>query len=266
MSWADDRDRRVFGSDQITRQGCEWYPSGEAETTLFDFLSMPLFDGGAVLERFRRLPGAIFREDSVCSKERFVYVPGVRLDRVVLVAHADTVFDFDYDCRVIQNRLYRDGSRIHSRGLPIGADDRAGCALLWLLRGSGHSLLIVDGEEVGCVGSRWLMESNPDIASEINAHSFMVQFDRMHGTDFKTYDVGTEPFKRFISDATGYSDAGADSFTDICELCRGICGVNLSVGYYDPHTFHEYLDIDEWMHTLSAASCLIEGNLPQFRF
>ena len=111
--------------------------------------------------------------------------------------------------------------------------------MLWQLRDSGHSLLVTDGEEAGGIGSLWLMEHNGDIAREINEHSFMVQLDRKNGGDFKTYDTGTTEFKEYIAAETGYTDAGNDSFTDICHLSRDICGVNFSVGYYAPHTDSE---------------------------
>ena len=42
--------------------------------------------------------------------------------------------------------FYRSG--VYDEG--IGADDRAGCAILWLLKDSGHSLLVTNGEEIGC--------------------------------------------------------------------------------------------------------------------
>ena len=43
------------------------------------------------------------------------------------------------------------------------------------------------------------------------------------------------------------------SFTDICTLCDGICGVNLSVGYYCEHQRNEFIVIDEWLNTLNVA-------------
>jgi hypothetical protein len=67
---------------------------------------------------------------------------------------------------LLSNGVFQSANRI--RG--IGADDRAGCAILWLLKDLGHSLLITDGEEKGGIGSKWLMNDteNADIAEEIN--------------------------------------------------------------------------------------------------
>src|SRR5436309_8786954 len=81
---------------------------------------------------------------------RFLYIPGTRPDRVLLLAHADTVWDAKpgYPAPV----QYADG--VYSSQNPdlgIGGDDRAGCAILWELRALGHSLLLTSGEEKGCI-------------------------------------------------------------------------------------------------------------------
>ena len=67
----------------------------------------------------------------------------------------------------------------------------------------------------------------------------------------------TKDFTDFIEQHTGYEDAGIFSRTDIVVLCRDICGVNLSVGYYHEHTPSETLIFDEWFHTLTLAQQLL---------
>ena len=266
MCWADNRDRYITHED---RQRSESYRiddplTGGIDPALFTFLSMPLHSSDGVFERFAGLDGAICRADKAAAKERFIYVPGTRPDRALLVAHADTVFDEEYGNLPQPHTLHRCGDMIHGSGSPIGADDRAGCAMLWHMRASGHSLLITDGEEAGGIGSRWLMQENEDIAREINAHSFMVQLDRKNGADFKTYDVGTQAFKDYIAEETGFTDAGSDCFTDICLLSRELCGVNFSVGYYAPHTDCEYLNYREWIHSLRVVRSLLDKPLARF--
>ena len=65
-----------------------------ARETLERFLSFPLESARPVLEEFAHLPGAVavFEE----GKKSFVFVPGSREDRILLVAHADTVWDALY--------------------------------------------------------------------------------------------------------------------------------------------------------------------------
>ena len=237
----------------------------EAREALELMLSAPLDTPEPILRRFAALPGAVSHIKG--DKGDFVYVPGKRDDRVVLVAHSDTVWDKAYtgrDCRggfVCGEGIYSSESERHG----IGADDRAGCAILWLLRESGHSLLITDGEEHGQTGVSSIRRGYPDLFAELNAHCYMIQADRRNGTDYKFYDLPVSAeFRRFVTESTGYFDAGRFSRTDIVGLCRTVCGVNLSVGYHDEHTPDEYLDFDEWYNSL----CVIERMIapPQKRY
>ncbi|HPO62716.1 MAG TPA: M28 family peptidase [Candidatus Kapabacteria bacterium] len=233
------------------------------------FLEYPIWTSKPIFDKFKTIQNAIFREHNAKGKERFLFVNGTKESKVVLVAHADTVFDEFYkyspqkhsveienDCFIGKNQ---NGGRI-----ALGADDRAGCAILWALKDSGHSILITDGEEKGSIGSHWLIEQNPDIANIINQHQFMIQFDRQSSSDFKCYDVGTKEFRTFIKENTNYSEPNRSSYTDICTLCKEICGVNLSVGYYDEHTSYERINFNEWLHTLNVARKLLDEDLPKF--
>ncbi|TAN39732.1 MAG: hypothetical protein EPN25_10550 [Nitrospirae bacterium] len=234
---------------------------------LREFLEMPLFSGDAVFSRFHELPGAVLHGR---GPERFLYVRGTRDDRVLLVAHADTFWDRpDGPAEPGHKVIYSDGilsSSSDTHGL--GADDRAGCAMLWLLKDLGHSLFITDGEEQGGAGSSWLMGSaeHAGIAAEINdTHRFIVQFDRRNGTDFKCYTVGTDAFREYVRARTGYREPDRRSFTDIVTLCRSIAGVNLSIGYHHEHRPGEYLAFREWLHTLTLCRAwLAEKELPRF--
>ncbi len=225
---------------------------------LLEFLNMPLGETGEVFAGFRSLDGVLHRG---AWKRQFVYRPGTREDRVLLVAHADTVWNGG------RQDIVRENGIIRNRQGGLGADDRAGCAMVWLLKDLGHSLLIVDGEESGRQGSRWLMEVNPDIADDINeGHRFVLEFDRRNGRDYKCYEVGTAEFREYIAAATGYLDAGTGSFTDICTLCRKIPGANLSVGYRNEHTNRECLVAKDWQSTLDMSRrWLGEPGLPKFR-
>jgi hypothetical protein len=225
---------------------------------LLQFLNMPLGGTGEIFAKFRELDGAEHRGE---GKEQFLYRRGSRDDRVLLVAHADTVWSGSQQEIVYENGIIR-----NKKG-GLGADDRAGCAMVWLLRDLGHSLLIVDGEESGREGSKWLMEANTDIGNEINnEHNFVVEFDRCNGRDYKCYDVGTPEFRHYLEAVTGYAEPNRHSYTDIGTLCREIPGANLSVGYRDEHSDQEYLVEKEWQNTLDMCrKWLGEPGLPAFR-
>lgn len=233
---------------------------------LIEFLNYPLGSGQGIIHRFAKIEGAVHRGE---GSEQFVYIAGKRKDRVLLVAHADTVWD-ENDAIVNPN----DHTIIFNNGIissvtpdvGIGADDRAGCAILWLLKNIGHSLLVTNGEEQGGLGSDFLMDHNADIAEEINfSHRFAVQFDRMNGGDYKCYTVGSYDFRNYLDKETGYSEPDLCSYTDIVSLCRRITGVNLSIGYYDEHTENERLVLNEWLHTLEISRrWLASDYLPLF--
>ncbi len=251
--------------------GTDWYRRGCEKMINRDALEWILGlapeSSDSVLGFFGTLDGAVCRGT---SPARFVYIPGNRPDRVLLVAHADTVWEGPsaYTMKnefVEEVGIYRPNGSEPKRGL--GADDRAGCAILWVLRNMGHSLLITDGEEQGRLGSRFLMEdpANRDIAEEINnTHGFAVQFDRRNASDFKCYDVGTDEFRVYVAKMTGYTEPDRSSFTDITTICRRIPGVNLSVGYYKEHTLDEYLVLEEWLHTIDVAREWLSKPLPRF--
>ena len=230
--------------------------------TLLKFLEMPAESSQPVFDKFRQLPGSDFREGGK-QQQRFLYVPGSRDDKVLLVAHADTVWN---GLPPRRRSIVDLGGVLSEKGGRLGADDRAGCAILWLLKDIGHSLLVTDGEEQGVVGSRWLMNSNPDIADAINKeHQFAVEFDRRNAKDFKCYDVGTDEFRRYVAESTKYTEPDRFSFTDIILLCRGIPGVNLSIGYYDEHVASECLRMDEWCHTLKLCRSWLSSPMLRFR-
>lgn len=238
----------------------------QALSDLLEFLRMPLDSTNAIFTKFASIAGAIEYRSTTNSKQRFVYIQGTRSDRVVLVAHADTVRDEEYGN--IKNNYPKlsidNGIVTNTRGDILGADDRAGCAILWQLRQLGHSLLIIDGEEQSCIGSKWLKAEFPHIAKELNQHQFMLQFDRCNGNDFKCYEVGNDAFRKYIQKQTNYSEPDRFAYTDICILCEKICGANLSIGYYLEHTRNEYLVLDEWLQTLLLMQQMLSAKLPRF--
>ncbi|MBA4373225.1 MAG: hypothetical protein C0402_10240 [Thermodesulfovibrio sp.] len=230
---------------------------------LMEFLNLPLGRTDEVFNKFAEIPGAIHRGSGL---EQFIYIKGKRENRVLLVAHADTYWDKSYwDTDAPPQTLVGDGIIRNEHG-GLGADDRAGCAMIWLLKDMGHSILITNGEERGRHGSSWLMDDNLDIANDINdSHQFMIQFDRRGATDFKCYTVGTDDFREYISRVTGYSEPDRMSYTDIVSLCRKITGVNLSIGYYDEHDENEHLIVAEWQNTLDVCRrWLSDEDLPRF--
>lgn len=235
------------------------------EEALEWFLNAPISSPERVFAAFRSLPNA--REAHADGKRGYLYVPGTRQDRCLLAAHADTYYDEAYMGAVLENRaVFRDGAYRGVNGnASIGADDRSGCAMLWLLRSSGHSLLITDGEERGQIGARYLRDSDPELFRELNGHSFILQLDRRGGSDYKLYDVPvTDEFRDYIEAETGFTRAFGSGRTDIIVLCESVCGANLSVGYVHEHHSEELLRLEEWKNTLSIVRRMLAKPLKRY--
>lgn len=241
----------------------------EAFNILESFLNMDISITTEVFKKFQKLPGAIYEEDGEDPLKSFLYVPGKRENKIILIAHADTVWDECYrDGEVLENGylFFEDGLfKTDSDEVGIGADDRAGCAMLWLLRDSGHSLLITGSEEHGQTAAHWLMEEVPEIGDEINQiHQFAVELDVPGYRVYKTYTVGTPEFQKYVAKELGY-EFKERSRSDIDAICRDICGTNLSIGYYNNHSAQESLNFSEWYNTLKVVEKWIsKADLPRF--
>lgn len=202
-------------------------------------------------------------------QDGFVFLPGSLEPerRVLLVAHADTVWDGKLGKKGIEVRW--DGFRaVGSGSLGLGADDRAGCAMLWLMQSSGHSLLLTDEEETGCIGAGKAVAAKKD---ELAEHAFAVQMDRRGDCQAVFYSAATKEFQDWLLRALGEpwrKEWG--SFSDVAEICPriGINGVNLSAGFLDEHTSSETLLHDAWWRSVKAAERLSKlaegGRLPEF--
>lgn len=194
-----------------------------------------------------------------------MYSKGTREDAVVMVAHVDTVWKSRYNGSDRTPLHVADGRVSSARPITgIGADDRAGVALILELLDLGHSILLTDDEEIGMVGSRHLRRFAPEAFEEMQKHSFFVQFDRMGRVDFKCYSVGTDEFRNYVRVTTGLTEPNRSSFTDIVTLCRDVAGVNISVGYQHEHTPEEYLGLADWDFALHTARAWLSQPTPRF--
>ena len=235
----------------------------DSKAILDQFLSMPISSSQEVFEIFAQLPGAIWHKGEQ-PLQQFLYVPGTRKDRVVLAAHADTVWNTAYGnphTAVLEyaDGIYKSGSQLCG----IGADDRAGCAMVWALRNCGHSLLILDGEEKGKHGANYLKKSHPRLYRQLNRHRFMLELDWSGVGQCLFNQVDNSPeFKAYIQkDFTiGQSKGGCD----LQILCRDVCGANLSVGWHQWHKPQEFLVVSQWEENLETLKALLEKPQPRF--
>ena len=171
--------------------------------------------------------------------------------RPVLVAHLDTVHEITGSLT-----LHRLGRRLYAMDaddcaqIGVGGDDKCGivAAIAVAEKLPAFRLLFVVDEEVGCHGSRQI-----DLAHVADA-SLILQADRRGSTDFVhrigSLDLQSVEFRAAVKPllkARGYSPC-VGMMTDVEALVdrgAGVCAANLSAGYYNPHTSHEYVELDQ---------------------
>lgn len=169
---------------------------------------------------------------------------------VLLIAHLDTVHK--QKCTEITEL---NGKISSPQG--IGGDDRCGVFIIMnLLKTCRCSVLFCEDEEIGGQGARRFEKSKHIKNLGVN---YMLEFDRKGKNDAVFYSCDNKDFTEFICVTSGYEEAHG-SFSDISIIAptAGICAVNMSSGYYHPHTLDEYVIYDEMMRTVKAAKNLIE--------
>ena len=196
---------------------------------------------------FKRLAKK-FKVKTLISKGNFILVKGVA--PVMLVAHLDTV----HEQPVKDICVSADGNIIMSpQG--IGGDDRCGCFALVKVFQSAQVkpwLLFTCEEEVGGIGAKkfCLAHSQHQLPNELDNLKFLVELDRKSSCDAVYYHCDNPDFEAYITDK-GFKTAQG-SFSDISLIAPelGIAAVNLSSGYYSPHTLHEYIIRSELESTI----------------
>lgn len=190
-----------------------------------------------------------YSEDVLADEDGFLYAKGEI--PVLLVAHLDTVHK--KLCTEIKNEK---GKLSSPQG--IGGDDRCGVFIIMnVIKKHKCSVLLCEDEEIGCVGAKKF--ANTDYIEDLGVN-YMIEFDRKGADDAVFYSCDNADFTKFVVAATKYIKAYG-SCSDISTLmpASGIAAVNLSCGYYNPHTTTEYVIYNEMMDTVDAASALIEA-------
>ena len=144
----------------------------------------------------------------------------------------------------------------------LGADDKNGIwiALKCLKKYDTLKVAFFVGEEVGCVGSsKACIEFFDDTR-------FVIQPDRRGCKDLVTSIGFTELCSKEFLDSTNYTDYGYEEsdgmLTDVLslkELGLPVSCINLSCGYYEPHTSNEFVVKDDLINCLALVEYIIEN-------
>ena len=245
---------KILGKFKLKmKQQNVFLPKNNDQKVLLHFLKMPLSSTKEIFNKFALLPNACTYNDR--NNNGFVFVSKNNAT-ITLVAHADTVFHKNSSANILEKHgvLYSGDPEVG-----LGADDRAGCAICWLMRNEPVNILITSGEEKGALGSAFLKEEHPEVLKLIQKSKYVLQFDKKNGNEYKTYHIPvTKRFKEFIEKNYQFVHVCGGSGTDIVNLCSDkVCGANLSIGYYNPHTTKEYLVLSEWQNVLDKTRALL---------
>lgn len=182
---------------------------------------------------------------------------------IALVAHVDTVFPYP------PHKVYYDREE-NVMWSPTGAgfDDRAG--VFMILQILQHTklrphIILTTGEEKGGVGAFALVDRFEHCP--FNELKYVIQLDRRGANDCVFYDCINRDFINYISSFGFVERIG--SFSDISFICPcwSVCGVNLSVGYYDEHTTSETLCVSDYFNTLQKVKKMLMANdIPNFEW
>lgn len=193
--------------------------------------------------------------------EKDKYIVAIGDIPIALVAHLDTVFD-----RPPQEVYYdmRKGVCWAQDG-GIG-DDRAGVfAILNLIqRKLRPSIIFTLGEEQGGVGATALAEKPCPIPNL----KYMIELDRQGENDAVFYQCYCPTFMSYIEDFGFLEKRG--SYSDISFLMEKwqICGVNLSTGYFDEHSYSEILNVNALFATIGKVEKMLRDahNIPVLHY
>lgn len=179
--------------------------------------------------------------------------------KVAFMAHHDTVHKLDGRAKpeVLDDFVVSSDTDV------LGADCTTGIWLmLRMIQAKVPGVYVVHAaEEIGCVGSRNLVDDNPIWLSYVQA---AISFDRKGYTSIITHQMSgrtcSDAFAdslneildgNFEKDDTGvYTDS--NEYASVIPECT-----NLSVGYFSQHTANEHQD---WVFMLALADMLVSAN------
>jgi len=182
----------------------------------------------------------MYKGRTICCKKSFVLVYGEA--PVMLVAHMDTV----HNERVKHICTTQDGNILMSpQG--IGGDDRCGVYALVNAYEAAEKkpwLLFTCDEEIGGRGADNFCRKYKDgkLPKELADLKLIIEIDRRGSEDAVYYSCDNKEFEDYIT-SKGFKTASG-SFSDISYIAPdlGVAAVNLSSGYYNAHTQHEYIN------------------------
>lgn len=200
-----------------------------------------------------------YDEIVIHNTKDFLYIEGDA--PYMLVAHLDTVHKSSPSIICYS----KDGNYMMSpQG--IGGDDRCGVyiilTLLAKLPFKPYVLFTMD-EEIGGLGASAFINDYM-VCNDIPDLKYIVEYDRKGNDDCVFYDCDNEEFVNFV-EQFGFTESYG-TFSDISVIAPelGVAAVNLSSGYYNPHTEHEYVSFNDMHDIIEKSLKMLNTDCEQF--
>jgi putative aminopeptidase FrvX len=194
--------------------------------------------------------------DKIINNEDFIYCKGNI--PVLLVAHLDTIYNSP------ENIYYDSQKNIAWSPDGIGGDDKCGVFIIHKIISDNFKphILFCHDEEIGTIGAKEAIKylNKPKI-------NYMIGLDRRGNNQAVFYNCGNKNFQNFILSYGFELKYGTYSDISILAPHWDISAVNLSVGFYNEHTQHEYINLNHMNNTLrKVKSILLSNNTKQYDF
>jgi hypothetical protein len=206
------------------------------------------------------LINAGYQTDNLHNKNMFLYAEGDA--PYMLVAHLDTVHKDRADIICYS----KDGNFIMSP-YGIGGDDRCGVfiilGLLKRLNFKPHIVFTME-EETGCRGATAFVNYMRNMDTPVL--KYIVEYDRKGRKDCVFYQCDNRDFVDFV-EKFGFKEA-TGTFSDISTIAPyfGVAAVNLSSGYYFPHTNHEVVCVRDMNNIIDASVEMFNTECDEFKY
>lgn len=191
----------------------------------------------------------------VTNEPGFLYAKGEI--PVLLVAHLDTVHK-DAPSIICYSK---DGFIMSPQG--IGGDDRCGVFMISeILKTHRCSVVFCEDEETGGKGAKKFAKSKIEV--DVN---YMIELDRKGSKDAVFYSCANNKFESFICKGTKLKTE-IGSYSDICDLAPHfqVAAVNISSGYYNPHTTAEVISMFDIESVINIVKSIIDKPCKKFKY
>ena len=183
------------------------------------------------------------------SKDGFIYAEGKI--PIMLIAHLDTVHK-----NIVKTICYSPNGRIIMSPDGIGGDDRCGVyMILQIIKKQRCHVLFCEDEEIGGIGATKFATSGikPNI-------DYMIELDRRGNNDAVFYECDNRDFTEYIKSFGFMEEFG--SFSDISVIAPelGVAAVNISAGFFNEHTKHEYIDTQVMRDNIKRVTKIVTSN------